>query len=69
MKLLLIRTLTGFGLSIFNFGCDLADKWGLDDKLWVEINDDWNNDDEDDPENPLNDVWDMDPDPIAKEKI
>jgi len=66
MRLLLIKFLTNIGLTMFDLGCEWADKWGLHDEIWTKLDP---GDDEDDPENPLDDIGDMDTDPIAKEKL
>jgi len=42
MQQLLIRFLTNIGLRIFGWGCDLAERWQLEDYLWVELPEDWN---------------------------
>jgi len=42
MRRLLIRLLTDLGLRIFGWGCDLAERWQLEDYLWVELPEDWN---------------------------
>ncbi len=73
MKLFLVKWLTSIGLAIFSWGDDLAERWGLHDKIWTEFND--AKDlfpiivDEDDPENPLDDLDGLDPDvDLPKEK-
>jgi hypothetical protein len=39
MKLALIKSLIWVGLKLFDWGMSLADKWNLEDSIWIEVND------------------------------
>lgn len=39
MKLALIKSLIWVGLKLFAWGTDLADKWNLEDSIWIDTND------------------------------
>jgi hypothetical protein len=42
LRRFLILLLADLGLRIFGWGCDLAERWQLEDCLWVELPEDWN---------------------------